>query len=99
MLQKLTSDGSIHLVRTKIQKQPSIGVLIKRYSENMQQVYRTTPMLKCDLLFSIYKFSTFSLIFLYDERERAIQSFSRQKVFCKISHNFQKNRSDGANFL
>ena len=29
------------------QKQPSIGVLIKRYSENMQQVYCRTPM-KCD---------------------------------------------------
>ena len=31
-----------------IQKQPSRGVLSKRYSENMQQIYRRTPMLKCD---------------------------------------------------
>ena len=30
-----------------VQKQPSIGVLTKRCSENMQQVYRRTPMLKC----------------------------------------------------
>ena len=30
------------------QKQPSVGVLIKRWSENMEQVYRKTPMPKCD---------------------------------------------------
>ena len=31
-----------------IQKQPSIGVLIKRCSENVQQIYRRTPIQKCD---------------------------------------------------
>ena len=30
------------------QKQPSRGVLRKRCSENMQQIYRRKPMLKCD---------------------------------------------------
>ena len=30
------------------QKQPSRGVLRKRCSENMQQMYRRTPMPKCD---------------------------------------------------
>ena len=30
------------------QKQPFRGVFIKRCSENMQQIYRRTPMLKCD---------------------------------------------------
>ena len=30
------------------QKQPSRGVLNKRYSENMQQIYIRTPMPKCD---------------------------------------------------
>ena len=30
------------------QKQPSRGVLRKRYSENMQQIYRRTSMPKCD---------------------------------------------------
>ena len=29
-------------------KQPSSGVLRKRYSENMQQIYRKTPMSKFD---------------------------------------------------
>ena len=29
-------------------KQPSRGVLRKKCSENMQQIYRRTPMLKCD---------------------------------------------------
>ena len=33
---------------SKIQKQPSIGVLIKRCSENMQQLYRRTLMPKCN---------------------------------------------------
>ena len=31
-----------------VQKQPSIGVLIKRYFENMQHIYRRIPMPKCD---------------------------------------------------
>ena len=29
-------------------KQPSRGVLKKRCSENMQQIYKRTPMSKCD---------------------------------------------------
>ena len=32
-----------------MQKQPSRGVLRKKYSENMQQIYRRIPMPKCDL--------------------------------------------------
>ena len=31
-----------------LQKQPHRGVLSKGCSENMQQIYRTTPMSKCD---------------------------------------------------
>ena len=30
------------------QKQPSRGVFRKRFSEKIQQIYRRTPMLKCD---------------------------------------------------
>ena len=33
---------------TYLQKQPPRRVLSKRYSENMQQIYRRTPMPKCD---------------------------------------------------
>ena len=33
----------------KLQKQPPRGVLKKRCSENMQQIYRRTPMSKCPL--------------------------------------------------
>ena len=40
------------LIHTKVyyifQKQRSRGVLRKRYSENMLQIYRRTPMTKCD---------------------------------------------------
>ena len=32
----------------KMQKYPSRGVLRKKYSENMLQIYRKTPMPKCD---------------------------------------------------
>ena len=31
-----------------LQKQPFRGILMKRCSENMQQIYRRTRMLKCD---------------------------------------------------
>ena len=34
--------------RTNKQKQPARGVPRKRCSENMQQIYRRTPMSKCD---------------------------------------------------
>ena len=37
-----------HDKKFDIQKQPSRGVLKKRYSENMQQIYRKTPKPKCD---------------------------------------------------
>ena len=35
-------------MHTNTQKQPSSGVLRKRCSENMQQIYRRKPMPKCD---------------------------------------------------
>ena len=31
-----------------LRKKPSVGVLMKRYSENMQPIYRKTPTPKCD---------------------------------------------------
>ena len=34
--------------RYNIQKQPPTGVLRKRCSEKMQQIYRRTPMPKCN---------------------------------------------------
>ena len=37
-------------LRSRIQKQPSRGVLKKRCSENMQQSYRRTPMLKLNFI-------------------------------------------------
>ena len=36
------------LILNKVQKQPLRGVPRKRCSENMQQIYRRTPMPKCD---------------------------------------------------
>ena len=37
-----------HAQNDNSQKQPSRGALIKIGSENMQQIYRRTPMPKCD---------------------------------------------------
>ena len=38
------------VLESKAQKQPPRVVLRRRCSENMQQIYRRTPMPKCDLL-------------------------------------------------
>ena len=40
--------GLVIKLRVKEQKQPCRGVLRKRCSENMQQIYRRIPMSKCD---------------------------------------------------
>ena len=36
------------ITETKLKKQPPRGVLKKRSSKNMQQIYRRTPIPKCD---------------------------------------------------
>ena len=52
--QNLNFEDHIKIVCSKtakklnIQKQPHRGVLSKRCSENMQQIYRRTPMPKCN---------------------------------------------------
>ena len=40
------------MLSKETQKQPSRGVLRKRCSENMQQIYSRTPILKCDFTFT-----------------------------------------------
>ena len=39
---------NLKLLKLLLQKQPLKGVLEKRCSENMQQIYRRTPMPKCN---------------------------------------------------
>ena len=50
VIKKLPNPNLWEMCRTmcEIQKQPSRGVLKKRCSENIQQIYWRTPMLKCD---------------------------------------------------
>ena len=36
------------ITETKLKKQPPRGALKKRSSKNMQQIYRRTPIPKCD---------------------------------------------------
>ena len=43
-----TFKDSQFIKKTKLQKQLRRGVLIKRCSENLQQIYRKTPISKCD---------------------------------------------------
>ena len=54
----LESTSGFWLFLTKIdcnqQKQPFRGVLRKRCSENMQQMYRKKPMPKCDFKMTCY---------------------------------------------
>ena len=38
----------LHKKMKELQKQPSIAILRKRCSKNMQQIYRRTPRPKCD---------------------------------------------------
>ena len=42
-------DRSLSLKPTSRQKQSSIGAIMKICSENFQQIYRRTPMLKCGI--------------------------------------------------
>ena len=46
----------IPTLQLKLQKQPSRGVQRKRCSENMQQIYRRTPMAKCNFNIEIALF-------------------------------------------
>ena len=55
--------------RMRIQKQPSRGVRRKRCSENMQQIYRRTPIPKCDFnkveIALWYGFSSVHLLYIF----------------------------------
>ena len=46
---RISQNTKIKIIRERnIREQPPRGVPRKRCSENMQQIYRRTPMLKCD---------------------------------------------------
>ena len=61
------------------QKQPSGGALRKRCSENMQQIYRKTPMPKCD-------FNKFAMQFYWNHTSAWVFS-------CKFAAYFQNSFS------
>ena len=46
--QIITNESKYHGILTSTKKQPSRGVLRKKCSKNMQQIYRGTPMPKCN---------------------------------------------------
>ena len=49
----MTSLLTMYICSTKCHKQPFGGVPGKRCSENMQQIYRRTPIPKCDFIIEI----------------------------------------------
>ena len=57
----------------KKQKQPSRGVPKKRFSENMQQIYRRTSMPKCD----------FNKAAKQKEKKRLLKKAFANKTFAK----------------
>ena len=44
----MTFSMNFSVISLTVQKQPSRSVLKKRCSENMQQIYKKTPILKCN---------------------------------------------------
>ena len=65
--------------KTRPQKQPSRGILRKSYSETTQQIYRRTPMPKCD-------FNKFAKQFYWIHTSAWVFS-------CKFAAYFQNNFS------
>ena len=59
-----------------IQKQPTIGVLRKRCSANMQQIYRRIPMPKCD-------FNNVALQLYWNHNSAWVFSCKFAAYFCK----------------
>ena len=49
---------SFEMKNRSLQRQPPRGVLSKRCSENMQQIYRRTPMPKCSPVNLLHIFRT-----------------------------------------
>ena len=67
------------------QKQPSRGVLKKRCSENMRQIYRRTPMPKCDFaLFAILKKICLAKYILELPQKESMSGIGYQNKFDKI---------------
>ena len=82
----------------KLQKYPSTGVLIKRFSENIQRIYHRKPMPKCDCnsnhalawLFSckfalyLYFQNTFSQNHLWMAASEAYQTPMKDLLNCTV---------------
>ena len=75
-------------------KQPSSDVLIKRYSENMQQIYRRKPMLKRDfniVALQLYWNCTSAWVFSGKFAAYLENSFSYEGIWSATSDHFWKS--------
>ena len=83
----------------KGQKQSFRGLLKKSCSENMQQIYRRTPMLKCDFnhtltwVFSCKFAAYFQNIFFWEHLLRAVpeKTWAHSKGYCIGTFKFDVN--------
>ena len=86
-LKYTANQGQIHLDQgNDLQKQPFRGVLRKRCSENMEQIYRRTPMPKCDFNKTALQFCC---------HHTSAQVFSCKFVVYFLRTPFPKNTSGG----
>ena len=79
-----------HYLCNIIQKQPSKGILRKRCSENMQQIYRRTLMPKCDFNKAAKNFywnHTLAWVFFFKFHAYFQDNFSKNHVWKTTSHN------------
>ena len=76
------------------QKQPSGRVLNKRFSENMQQIYRKTPMPKCDFNrvdLQLYWNHTSAWVFSSKSAAYFQSTFSEEQVWTAASEEVSDN--------
>ena len=88
----------LHSWLKNVQKQPFRGVLLKRCSENMQQIYRRTPMPKCNfnkVALQLYwnrtsvwvfscKFAAYFQNTFFQEQLWTAASGSKTRKYCKL---------------
>ena len=88
-LQNETFPDELEIAR--VQKQPSRGVLRKRCPENVQRIYRRTPMSKCDIDITLQRGC--SLVNLLHIFKTPLPKNSSGRLFARVTPLF-KNGSD-----
>ena len=75
----------------KVEKQPLRGVPRKRFSENMQQIYRRTPMPKCNFIEIVLRYGCSPVNLLHIFRIPLLKSTS-ERLLLKVEEWSSKSR-------